>query len=184
MKVKNWHINMGLIILATCFGFVLGSLYNRNTAVFGYSGNTLPESENSVVGDKNEENTQNNFLDAIKKKVVFNNMSQTNINVAYAFYNGKDWTVNQWITLKPEEPIRIEFRSEYTDKSFYLYACDVNGDPLLTGEDVRDFCTRPMDNNLTQEYYVDGNCDLDKDNFRRTFILWPIENVENEISFE
>jgi serine/threonine protein kinase len=186
MKVKNWHMNMGLIVLATCFGFVLGNIYSRTTIGIGIdsSGITLPEAENPVAEDVKGAIAENNFVDTLKKKVVFNNMSQTNISVAYAFYNGQDWTVNQWITLKPGEPIRIEFRSEYTDKSFYLYACDVNGDPLVKGDDVRDFCTRPTDSNLTQENSNDGICDLDKGSFLRQFISWPIENVENEISFK
>jgi hypothetical protein len=55
---------------------------------------------------------------------------------------------------------------------------------LLKGEDVRDFCTRPTDSNLTQEDSNDGICDLDKGSFLRQFILWPIENVENEIPFK
>jgi hypothetical protein len=184
MKVKNWHINMGLIVLSTCFGFVLGSINSRTTIGIDSSGITLPDAENPFVGDVKGEVTENDFVDTLKKKVVLKNMSQTDISVAYAFYNGKDWAVNQWITLKPEEPIRIEFNSEYTDKSFYLYACDLNGDPLVKGDNVRDFCTRPTDRNFTQEYSNDGNCEFDKGSFRRQFVLWPIENVENEISFE
>jgi serine/threonine protein kinase len=184
MKVKNWHINMGLIVLSTCFGFVLGSINSRTTIGIDSSGITLPDAENPFVGDVKGEVTENDFVDTLKKKVVLKNMSQTDISVAYAFYNGKDWAVNQWITLKPEEPIRIEFNSEYTDKSFYLYACDLNGNPLVKGDNVRDFCTRPTDRNFTQEYSNDGNCEFDKGSFLRPFILWPIENVENEISFE